>query len=122
MMNIGIIIASFGCNCVLVFASDIVTMITFGGMSAALVYMLIAIGSIRHRIVEKDIARPIRMPLFPLPLILVICFLCVAIGSQTFRDLMIVGIIVACAMLYYLLYYRPREKREAALKEGTGNA
>ncbi len=173
MMNIGIIIASFGCNCVLisymgrvlwtggrdrlwpdkinnalmkvsgksqvpyvaliliavvdcilVFASDIVTMITFGGMSAALVYMLIAIGSIRHRIVEKDITRPIKMPLFPIPSILVICFLCVAIGSQTPQDLMIVGIIVAIAMLYYLLYYRPREKREAAeaaAKEGNTN-
>lgn len=162
IINIGIIIASFGCNvvlinymarvlwtggrdrlwpdkinnaltkvsgksqvpyvgliviavvdCVLVFASDIVTMITFGGMSAAVVYLLIAIGSIRSRIVDKDITRPFKMPLFPIPSILVICFLCVAIGSQTITDLAIVGIILAVAMLYYLLYYRPREKREA---------
>ncbi|MDO4393513.1 MAG: APC family permease [Bacillota bacterium] len=162
LLNVGIIIASFGCNivlinymarvlwtggrdrlwpdainrqlckvsgksqvpyvgllviavvdCVLVFASDIVTMITFGGMSAAVVYLLIAIGSIRSRIVDKDITRPFKMPLFPIPSILVICFLCIAIGSQTPSDLMIVGIILVIAMLYYLLYYRPREKREA---------
>lgn len=166
ILNVGIIIASFGCNvvlinymarvlwtggrdrlwpdainrqlckvsgksqvpyvgllviavvdCALVFASDIVTMITFGGMSAAVVYLLIAIGSIRSRIVDKDITRPFKMPLFPIPSILVICFLCVAIGSQTPSDLMIVGIILALAMLYYLLYYRPREKREAETKE-----
>ncbi len=104
-------------DCILVFASDIVTMITFGGMSAAVVYLLIAVGSIRSRLVDKDITRPFKMPLFPIPSILVICFLCVAIGSQTPGDLMIVGIILAVAMLYYLLYYRQREIRGAKEKE-----
>lgn len=170
IVNIGIIIASFGCNvvlinymarvlwtggrdrlwpdkinnalmkvsgksqvpwvatliiaivdCALVFASDIVTMITFGGMSAAVVYLLIAIGSIRSRMVEKDLTRPFKMPLFPIPSIVVICFLCVAIASQTPSDLMIVGLILAIAMLYYLAYYRPREKRESLKKEETAH-
>lgn len=108
-------------DCLLVFASDIVTMITFGGMSAAVVYLLIAIGSIRSRIVDKELERPFKMPLFPIPSILVICFLCVAIASQTPSDLMIVGIILVLAMIYYLLYYRPREKREALEKEADDN-
>lgn len=108
-------------DCALVFASDIVTMITFGGMSAAVVYLLIAIGSIRSRITQKDLTRPFKMPLFPIPSILVICFLCVAIASQTPQDLMIVGIILALAMIYYLTYYRPREKRESMGKEGADN-
>ncbi len=108
-------------DCILVFASDIVTMITFGGMSAAVVYMLIAIGSIRSRITQKSITRPFKMPLFPVPSILVICFLCVAIASQTPSDLMIVGIILATAMLYYLLYYRPRERRESLNESGENN-
>lgn len=168
IINIGIIIASFGCNvvlinymsrvlwtggrdrlwpdfinnaltkvsgksqvpwvatlviavvdCVLVFASDLVTMITFGGMSAAVVYLLIAIGSIRSRIKEKDIERPFKMPLFPIPSIIVIIFLCVAIGSQTATDLMIVGGIVVLAMVYYFAYYRPREIRENKAKEAS---
>lgn len=168
IINIGIIIASFGCNvvlinymarvlwtggrdrlwpdfinnaltkvsgksqvpwvatlviavvdCALVFASDLVTMITFGGMSAAVVYLLIAIGSIRSRIKEKDIERPFKMPLFPLPSIIVIVFLCVAICSQTPTDLMIVGGIVVLAMLYYFAYYRPRETRENKEKEAS---
>lgn len=106
-------------NCVLVFASDLVTMITFGGMSAAVVYLLIAIGSIRSRIKEKDLERPFKMPLFPIPSIVVIVFLCVAIGSQTPQDLMIVGGIVVLAMLYYFAYYRPREIRENKAKEAS---
>ena len=61
----------------LVFASDdIVTMITFGGMSAAVGDSnLIAIGSIRSRIKDEDITRPFKMPLFPIPSIVVIVFL-----------------------------------------------
>lgn len=106
-------------NCILVFASDLVTMITFGGMSAAVVYLLIAIGSIRSRIKEKDITRPFKMPLFPIPSVIVIIFLCVAIGSQTPQDLMIVGIILALAMIYYFTYYRPREIRERKAKEAA---
>lgn len=168
IINIGIIIASFGCNvvlinymarvlwtggrdrlwpdfinnaltkvsgksqvpwvatlviavvdCILVFASDLVTMITFGGMSAAVVYLLIAIGSIRSRIKEKDIERPFKMPLFPIPSIIVIIFLIVAICSQTPTDLMIVGGIVVLAMIYYFAYYRPREIRENKAKEAS---
>ena len=168
IINIGIIIASFGCNvvlinymsrvlwtggrdrlwpdfinnaltkvsgksqvpwvatlviavvdCALVFASDLVTMITFGGMSAAVVYLLIAIGSIRSRIKDKDIERPFKMPLFPIPSIIVIIFLCVAIGSQTPTDLMIVAGIIVLAMVYYFAYYRPREIREKKAKEAS---
>lgn len=165
VMNVGIIIASFGCNivlinymarvlwtggrdrlwpdsinraltkvsgksqvpwvatlliavvdCVLVFASDIVTMITFGGMSAAVVYILIAIGSINCRR-KKDLVRPFKTPLFPLPQIFVLACLCCALASQMLGDIMIVVIIMACAMLYYLAYYRPREKREEKRNE-----
>lgn len=99
-------------DCVLVFASDIVTLITFGGMAAATVYLLIAIGSINSRIKDKITTRPFRMPLFPLPSILVIGFLTVAIGSQTTQDLLIVGGLLVLALVYYFAYIRPRDIRE----------
>ena len=100
-------------DCVLVFASDIVTLITFGGMAAATVYLLIAIGSINSRRKDKDMARPFKMPLFPIPSILVICFLTVAIVSQTAKDLLIVGGLLVIALIYYFAYVRPRDKKEA---------
>lgn len=99
-------------DCVLVFASDIVSLITFGGMAAATVYLLIAIGSINSRIQDKISTRPFKMPLFPLPSILVIVFLAVAIISQTPMDLAIVGGLLVIALIYYFVYIRPREKRE----------
>ncbi|MDE8735385.1 TRAP transporter large permease subunit, partial [Eubacteriales bacterium DFI.9.88] len=60
-----------------VFASDIVTLITFGGMAAETVYLLIAIGSINSRLRDKESTRPFKMPLFPIPSIIVILFLVV---------------------------------------------
>lgn len=103
---------------ILVFASDIVTLITFGGMAAATVYLLIAIGSINSRRRDKKITRPFKMPLFPLPSIIVICFLVVALASQTLRDITIVGGLLVLALIYYFAYIRPREKREEKKNEG----
>lgn len=100
-------------DCILVFASDIVSLITFGGMAAATVYLLIAIGSVNSRIKDKTATRPFKMPLFPLPSIIVIIFLVVAIASQTPTDLAIVGGLLVIALLYYFAYIRPRDKREA---------
>lgn len=99
-------------DCILVFASDIVTLITFGGMAAATVYLLIAIGSINSRLRDKESTRPFKMPLFPIPSIIVILFLVVAITSQTAKDLAIVGGLLALALIYYFAYIRPRDRKE----------
>lgn len=108
---------------ILVFASDIVTLITFGGMAAAVVYLLIAAGSINSRIHDKISARPFKMPLFPLPSIIVIIFLIIALFSQTATDVAIVGGLLALSLIYYFAYIRPRDKREekAKVKEGMDN-
>ena len=98
-------------NCVLVFASDIITLITFGGMAAATVYLLLAFGAIRSRLTNKGITRPFRMPLFPLPPIIVIGFLTFAIASQEPHDLMIVGGLLVVALIYYFAYIKPRDAK-----------
>ena len=102
---------------ILVFASDIVTLITFGGMAAAVVYLLIAIGSINSRVNDKVSARPFRMPLFPIPSIIVIIFLVIALFSQTLTDVTIVIGLLVLSLIYYFVYIRPRDKREAKEKE-----
>lgn len=96
----------------MVFSNTMVDLVTYGGMSAAIVYMLVAIGSINSRRKEPNLTRPFRMPLFPIPPILVTGFLCVAIGSQETGNQIVVGSFVAFALLYYYLYIRPRDKRE----------
>lgn len=96
----------------MVFSNTMVDLVTYGGMSAAIVYMLVAIGSINSRIKNPGLTRPFRMPFFPIPPILVTLFLLVAIGSQETNNQLVVGSFVGFALLYYFLYIRPRDIRE----------
>lgn len=101
----------------MVFSNTMVDLVTYGGMSAAIVYMLVAIGSINSRRKNPGITRPFRMPLFPLPPILVTGFLIVAIASQESSNQVVVGSFVTFALLYYFFYIRPRDKREGKLND-----
>ncbi len=96
----------------LVFSSTLVELVTYGGMTAATVYLLIAIGSINSRRKDPHITRPFRMPLYPLPPIIVISFLVVAIGSQEVQSMIVVGSFIGVALLYYFLYIKPRDEKE----------
>jgi amino acid transporter len=99
-------------GCFLVFYSNLVQLVIWGGAAAATVYVLVAIGSINSRIKAKTITRPFRMPLFPLPPIIVILFLAIAISSQTPDVLAAVGILILISLIYYFLYVRRRDKKE----------
>lgn len=96
----------------LVFSSTLVELVTYGGMSAATVYLLIAIGSVNSRRREPGLTRPFRMPLYPLPPAIVISFLIVAIGSQELKSMLVVGSFIGLALLYYFFYIKPRDERE----------
>ena len=96
----------------MVFSNTMVDLVTYGGMSAAIVYMLVAIGSLNSRRRDPGITRPFRMPLFPLPPILVIAFLIMAIASQETGNQLVVGSFVLGALIYYFGYIRPRDLKE----------
>ena len=96
----------------MVFSNTMVDLVTYGGMSAAIVYMLVALGSINSRRRDPGITRPFRMPLFPLPPLFVVCFLLIAIGSQETSNQIVVGTFVLVALVYYFGYIRPRDLRE----------
>lgn len=96
----------------LVFASNLVALVTFGGILAAIVYLLIAIGAVISRKKEPNLGRPFTMPLFPLPSIVVVIYLMIVIVSQPFRDMVTASIFVAIALIYYLLYIKNRDKKE----------
>jgi len=92
-----------------IFTSNIVSLLTLAGMSAAMVYFLVAVGSIRSRLKNREIARPFKMPLFPLPAVIVIVFMSVAFISQKSSDLMVLGVIYVLMVAYYYIYLRPKE-------------
>jgi amino acid transporter len=78
------------------------------------VYLLVAIGSIISRR-NKDITRPFRMPLFPIPPIIVIVLLLIALGSQTWDVLVAVSVLILLSLVYYYAYIKPRDAKEARL-------
>lgn len=100
-------------GCFLVFYSNLIQLVIYGGLAAATVYLLVAIGSINSRMKDREITRPFRMPLFPLPPIIVIIFLVIAISSQTPDVLLAVSIFIVISLVYYFAYIRPRDAKEA---------
>ncbi|MBK5246945.1 MAG: APC family permease, partial [Peptostreptococcaceae bacterium] len=98
-------------GCLLVFYSNLIQLVIYGGASAAVVYLLVAVGSLNSRRKDKDIVRPFRMPFFPVPPIIVIIFLSIALYSQTPDVLIAVGIYILLSLLYYFAYVQPRDKK-----------
>ncbi len=102
---------------ILVFSSNLVALVIYGGITAATVYLLVAIGAINSRLKNPEITRPFRMPLFPLPPIVVCIFLIVAISSQALKDLLVVGGLIGVALIYYFVYIRNRDKKGENVNE-----
>ena len=98
-------------GCLLVFYSNLIQLVIYGGAAAAVVYLLVAVGSLNSRRQDKDIVRPFRMPLFPIPPIIVIIFLSIALYSQTPDVLIAVGIYILLSLVYYFAYVQPRDKK-----------
>jgi amino acid transporter len=101
-------------GCFLVFYSNLIQLVIWGGAAAATVYLLVAIGSINSRR-NKEITRPFRMPLFPIPPIIVIVLLLIALGSQTWDVLVAVSVLILLSLVYYYAYIKPRDAKEARL-------
>lgn len=103
-------------GCLLVFYSNLIQLVIWGGAAAATVYLLVAIGALNSRR-DKEITRPFRMPLFPLPPIIVIIFLLTALGSQTWDVLVAVSVLILISLAYYFVYIRPRDAKEVRLND-----
>jgi amino acid transporter len=88
----------------LCFASDLVTTVTFTAVLIIVLYGLIAIAALVSRIRDKETARPSRMPLWPLPPLLALAGVIVALTQQTSHDIWIVVILFAVAAVYYFGY------------------
>jgi amino acid transporter len=106
-----VLIISMG-SIVLVFASNLIALITFVGVLVASVYLLIAIAAVYSRYREPKLARPFRMPLFPLPPIIVGVVTITAIATQSVKDIGLAAAFGVAFIVYYYAYVRPRDQRE----------
>jgi amino acid transporter len=71
-------------------------------------FALIALAALVSRLRQPHLARPYRMPLWPLPPLLALVGVAVTVLLQTRLDLAIVAGILVAGLLYEVVYLRPR--------------
>jgi amino acid transporter len=91
--------------------SDLITVVTFTAVLIVTLYALIALSALVSRVYQRDRPRPYRMPLWPVPPLIALTGVVVALTQQKGRDLLIVGAIFAGGAVYYALVVRPRGDR-----------
>jgi amino acid transporter len=98
----------------LVFWSQLNWLIIFSGTIIAGVYFCIGLSAIWARITQADVPRPFRMPLWPVPPVIVVAFTGLALIKQESQYLIGEVVLIAVALALWLLssLWRPRETPE----------
>jgi amino acid transporter len=97
-----------GLSAVLSLFSGLAAAVTFTAVLIIVLYALIAISALVSRIRQPDLPRPFRMPLWPVPPIIALIGVGVALSQQKMIDLLIVAAIFVVGAIYYALFLRPR--------------
>jgi amino acid transporter len=85
--------------------------VTFTAVLIIVLYALIAISALVSRIQQRELPRPWRMPLWPVPPIIALGGVVIALTQQKASDLEIVAAIFAVGLIYYYAFLRPRQDR-----------
>ena len=96
---------------ILCFQSSLITVVTFTAVLIVVLYGLIAISALVSRVRQKNLERPSRMPLWPVPPVIALAGVVVALTKQKGSDLWLCVGIFAAALIYYFLFLRPRSDR-----------
>jgi amino acid transporter len=102
------------CATILCLKSSLQSVVSSTAVMIIALYALIAISSLVSRMRQRELPRPFRMPIWPLPPLIALVGVVIALTKQTQRDLFIVGGIFVFGALYYGLYLR-RHSRFAML-------
>jgi amino acid transporter len=101
-------------NALLCYFSSLNSLITFTGVIIVVIYLLIAISAIVSRLKNASGERPFRMPLWPLPPIIAIIGVILALAQQDAGDLLKTAIMIVVGLVYWLAYLRTRADRRAS--------
>ena len=88
--------------------SDYAAAVTFASLTVVVTFALIALSALASRRLRPGLARPYRMPLWPLPPLVALAGVAVTVALQTGRDLAVVAGILSAGLVYELVYLRPR--------------
>jgi amino acid transporter len=96
---------------ILCFQASLITVVTFTAVLIVILYGLIAISALVSRVRQRHLDRPSRMPLWPVPPIIALAGVVIALTKQKASDLIITACVFAAALLYYFFFVRPRGDR-----------
>lgn len=100
---------AFGVLCGAVDAvSSVAAIVTFTSVVILFIYALTALAALGSRFMQPALKRPFRMPLWPLPPIVALAAVALALSKQSNEDMIIVAAIVAAAAIYWFAYLHPR--------------
>ncbi len=91
--------------------SSLITVVTFTAVLLIVLYGLIAISALVSRVTQRHLPRPSRMALWPVPPLIALAGVGIALTQQKGRDLLIVAAIFAFGLIYYYAFIRPRRDR-----------
>ncbi len=107
-------------NAILCYFTSLNNLITFTGVIIVVIYLLIAISAIVSRVRNSSAERPFRMPIWPIPPVIAIVGVILALSQQAARDLITTTVIIVIALLYWLAYLRG--KSETGARQVSGGA
>jgi amino acid transporter len=97
----------------------LVSVVTFTAVLIVILYALTAVASIWVHLRHPPLARPFRMPLWPLPPIVSLIGLAFAITQQKASDLWTVVAIFVVGIIYYAVFLRTRSDRYWTMHAGV---
>jgi amino acid transporter len=96
---------------ILCIQGDYVQVVTFTSVLLITLYALICISALVSRYTQKDLPRPWKMPLWPVPPVIGLVGCVIALTQQKPIDLLTIGLLFLAGAIYYFLFIRPRSDR-----------
>ncbi|MBS1868627.1 MAG: APC family permease [Actinobacteria bacterium] len=89
--------------CVLAVAADITFLVNFLGAAIAALFVLVGVAALVSRVTQREVARPFRYPLWPIPPLIVIAITVLALVKQEASYLHAELVLLGASLLYWLL-------------------
>lgn len=102
-------------NAVLCAFTSLTSLAAFGGLLIMVLYVLIAISALVSNIRDRDHVRPLKMFLWPLPPLVALVGVVLALRSQAHKDLIITACVVAVSTVGYTAIRKNLPSREATV-------
>jgi amino acid transporter len=96
---------------ILCFQSSLVAVVTFTAVLLIILYALIAVSALVSRVQQRDLPRPSKMRFWPLPPVIALVGVVLALTQQKISDLITVAVLFAVALLYYYGFVARRPGR-----------